>query len=528
MRIAPLIVVLCLLAVAAPTDAFAQCVSCGNPAFAAAGDDLARTLDKKDEAAEVRIRASLGYGWLTSDAYFEGNEETVNFDNFSLTMHLWNVSASVEAPWGTALSAVLPWGYLRNERRFGGGVDKGFGDFELRLRQDVPTFWQGGPNLSVTAGAVAPTGVYVKRESTDATTFDDTGLGGGLGGGFGDGSGWDDTGADSSDGAAQDSSRYLSIGRGVWWALAEVELFGRFVEKLGYYASVKGRVPLGYAPDEFGWGKEVRGSVGLNGVVIPEWLSASLIGEYLWRGRSTEVLYGERKAFLNGGGKFVTIMPTLRLMLGDRFGLSVAGRVPVIRDVVGVQVVANASVWVTFSGQFGVPVGAASATPAAATAHGGRAETPKTKAASAAPATKSDFVDNHATKESLAAAKHTTKVGERTKLKEIAALLVPGKITVVDYWASWCVPCKKLDKVVHAYQANPPKNVVFKRFDATNWTKAEWLRYLPDAPTLPVLDIYGADGRLQARLSGAAAFAFASRLPPVPAPAPAAASSATP
>ncbi|MCO4762052.1 MAG: thioredoxin family protein [Myxococcales bacterium] len=498
--------------------ATAQCVSCGNPAFASGDNDLSRTMAKSGDDKGFRIRAGLGYGWLTSNAYFEGNEETVNFDNFSMTMHLLNLTAAVEAPWGSSMSMVLPWARLDNQRRFGGGVDKGFGDLELRLRQDVSQLWGGsGPKVVLSAGVVAPTGVYVERDSTDATVFSDTGLGGGFGGG-----GWgEEETDDASAEVTNDTGRYLSVGRGSWWLLADLEAFGSVNARIGYYAAINTRFALNYAPDEFGWGPEVRNTVGINGVVIEGRLNASLMGEYQWRGRSTEVLYGERENFLNGGGDFVTVMPTLQVVLGDRFGLSVSGRIPVHRDVVGVQVVANPSVWVTLSGTFGVGGGAAFAgatagasattTPAKEAAPGTREAAPAPKGA--APGTKGMFVKNKATAESLKAAENATKVGEKPKYPEIAALLVPGKTTVVDYWASWCKPCLKLDKVVHAYEQTQPANVVFKKFDATAWRKAEWLKYLPDAPTLPVLDVYGPDGRLQARLSGADAFAFRDRMP---------------
>ncbi len=479
-----------------PAVTHAQCVSCGNPAFASGDNDLSRTMVTAGAVEQFSVRAGFGYGFLTSDSYLKGSEKEPNYDNFNMRMHLWNLNASVEAPWGTSVSAVLPWGRLENERRFGGGIDQGFGDLELRARQELSRFWgKSGPKVVLSGGVAAPTGVYVERKGLDATVFDDTGLGGGFGGG-----GWDDP-AVVEPTPTDDSSRYLSIGRGSWWALADLELFGAATTRIGYYAAVNARVPLTYAPDGFGWGTEVRNTVGVNGVVIAGWLNASLMGEYQWRGKSTEVLRGEREVFLNGGGNFLTVMPTLQMVMSKNLGLSVSGRIPVYRDVVGVQVVANASLWVTLSGNFGIPFGkAVSASNVAATT-----DTKESRSAAM-------FVTNKATQQSLEAAKLATKVGERPKLPEIAALLVPGMTTVVDYWATWCKPCVKLDKDVHAYLAGKPPGVVFKKFDATNWEKPDWLKYLPDAPTLPVLDVYGPDGRLRARLSGAAAFEFQKHL----------------
>ena len=248
--------------------------------------------------------------------------------------------------------------------------------------------------------------------------------------------------------------------------------------RLGYYVSVASRFAAGEASDGFAWGPEVRYIAGVNAVLLPKWINASFLTEYQWRAKSTSLVQGERQTFANGGGSFVTLMPTIQGNINSNLSVSVSGRLPVYRDAVGIQVVEGSSVWLTLSGRFSVSV---------------RKSAP------------SMFVKNKPTNESLTAARQTTKVGERTKIPEIAALLVSGKTTIVDYWATWCKPCKKLDKVVKAYVAEGHPEVVFKKFDASDWGKPEWLKYLPDAPTLPVLDIYGPDGAPQARLSGDAA-----------------------
>ena len=91
-------------------------------------------------------------------------------------------------------------------------------------------------------------------------------------------------------------------------------------------------------------------------------------------------------------------------------------------------------------------------------------------------------------------------------------LLVPGKVTLVAYEAAWCVVCKRLRPWLTDF-ASSREDVVLRRVDVTGWPAARMKRVLPAQPGLPVLDIYGPDGRLIARVWGAQTFQFASLVP---------------
>jgi len=51
---------------------------------------------------------------------------------------------------------------------------------------------------------------------------------------------------------------------------------------------------------------------------------------------------------------------------------------------------------------------------------------------------------------------------------DVAKVVVPGKITVLDFWAEWCSPCHLLDtRLQHLVQANP--KLAVRRVNVGKW-----------------------------------------------------------
>ncbi len=485
------------------TDVAAQCATCGNPAFVGANRDISQTLSTTG-ADLWRSHAALLYGIGGSGGYFQDTAAIENLDEFQMTMHVVSLLAGAEAPWGTGVQVSVPWARLDSDRQvYGESSDQGLGDVELRLGQDViggfglRSKWLSRAVVSV--GAVMPTGVYVERKDSvqnqkvDVSTDPACQTCGDF---------CPDHCApvkrdDSAPLIEPGSSRYLSIGRGSWWLVLDGEMGGSLHDRVGWYLGATWRKALTDAPDGFGWGGEQRVGIGFSGVIWPQLISAQFLTEYDRREMSTDggVLFD------NGGGHFVTVSPTIQAMLGEQMTLSVTWRQPVHRDVIGVQVVEGPSVWVSLGGRlsFGGKPAVAAALPTDATATAG-----------AEPA------DRKRLKKALAASPGRAQPGAPPGNKEIADLLVPGKTTIVDYWADWCQPCVRLGAELKEFAASGREDVVLRKVDATNWSEAQWVRLLPDVPTMPAVDIYGPDGKLIVRLRSDGAFDWRNHLPAAP------------
>jgi len=61
---------------------------------------------------------------------------------------------------------------------------------------------------------------------------------------------------------------------------------------------------------------------------------------------------------------------------------------------------------------------------------------------------------------------------------DLAAHLAPGKYTVVDFYASWCPPCRVLGPTLERLAAAETARLALRKVDIVDWT-------------MPVVDQYG-------------------------------------
>lgn len=84
---------------------------------------------------------------------------------------------------------------------------------------------------------------------------------------------------------------------------------------------------------------------------------------------------------------------------------------------------------------------------------------------------------------------------------DLRAHLAAGKVTVVDFYAVWCQPCRKVDTHMKQVLATQP-DVALRKVDVVDWDSAVAKQHLQGVPNLPYVIVFGKSGRQVAQISG--------------------------
>ncbi len=84
---------------------------------------------------------------------------------------------------------------------------------------------------------------------------------------------------------------------------------------------------------------------------------------------------------------------------------------------------------------------------------------------------------------------------------DLATHLAPGKVTIVDFSAKWCEPCRELDKHVLEMVAKRA-DVAYRKLDVGDWDTPLAKRYLTGVKLLPHVLVFDGAGKQVAAISG--------------------------
>jgi thioredoxin 1 len=89
------------------------------------------------------------------------------------------------------------------------------------------------------------------------------------------------------------------------------------------------------------------------------------------------------------------------------------------------------------------------------------------------------------------------------KKVDLKTIAVPGKITIVDYWAEWCSPCHFLEKRLH-HLMNENPNVALRRVNVGKWDNEAARQATAEfrLEALPYVRVYDSRGKFVDDVTG--------------------------
>ena len=92
-------------------------------------------------------------------------------------------------------------------------------------------------------------------------------------------------------------------------------------------------------------------------------------------------------------------------------------------------------------------------------------------------------------------------INEIGRAVDIAPHLAPGKVTVVDFFAEWCGPCKEVDRTL-VDLIGAGTDIAVRKLNVGDWDSEVAKRYLSGIRELPYVLVYDPKGERVAEITG--------------------------
>src|SRR4029077_15649768 len=83
---------------------------------------------------------------------------------------------------------------------------------------------------------------------------------------------------------------------------------------------------------------------------------------------------------------------------------------------------------------------------------------------------------------------------------DISKHLALGNVTIVDFYADWCGPCKPVEPTIQQLAKSDPE-IAVRKIDIVNWASPVATQY--HVSSIPRVEIYGRKGELVGTVKGA-------------------------
>lgn len=343
----------------------------------------------------------------------------------------------------------------------------GLGDIDLGVRYELAALWGAGgyaPSVTLRLGVGLPTGTHGSARTTVGTV---------------------------------DIENQLRVGTGAFGASGEIRWTQFLAPEVAFAVSARARGSL--SPDADGGWPGAQAAAGVDGLFFPiEWLLLRVGLEYQHVGVFVEADHG---VLLNSGGHWVRADALALFRVGDVLSLGAGARVPVYTSVNGTQL---AEEWgVTAVVALSLGGGGDEDEDDHDHDHHGDEHDHGHGDAHEHGAGHGDEPDHdhgaHA-EEPAGDVRDVAEGGASFVLPD--DVIAPGRVTVLDFWATWCHPCAHVDELLRDLAAEHPELAV-RRAEAPDANCALVRDHLADDARLPQVWIFDAQGRRTDRLVGA-------------------------